>query len=30
MHCGYTEVYNPEVMEGKRHLGSIPDILFGQ
>ncbi len=29
-HCGYTEVYNPEVLEGKRHLGSILDILFGQ
>ena len=26
--CGYTEVYNPEVLEGKRHLGSILDILF--
>jgi uncharacterized protein len=29
-HCGYTEVYNPEVLEGKRHLGTILDILFGQ
>jgi uncharacterized protein len=29
-HCGYTEVYNPEVLEGKRHLGSILDVLFGQ
>jgi predicted nucleic-acid-binding Zn-ribbon protein len=28
-HCGYTEVYNPEVIEGKRHVGSILDILFG-
>lgn len=27
-HCGYTEIYNPEVLEGKRHLGSILDILF--
>lgn len=27
--CGYTEVYNPEVLEGKRHLGSILDVLFG-
>jgi predicted nucleic-acid-binding Zn-ribbon protein len=28
-HCGYTEIYNPEVLEGKRHLGSILDVLFG-
>jgi predicted nucleic-acid-binding Zn-ribbon protein len=28
-HCGYTEVYNPEVLEGKRHLGSVLDVLFG-
>jgi predicted nucleic-acid-binding Zn-ribbon protein len=27
--CGYTELYNPELLEGKRHLGSILDILFG-
>jgi predicted nucleic-acid-binding Zn-ribbon protein len=27
--CGYTEIYNPEVLEGKRHLGSLFDILFG-
>jgi hypothetical protein len=27
--CGYTEVYNPEILEGKRHLGSILDLLFG-
>jgi uncharacterized protein len=27
--CGYTEVYNPEVLEGKRTLGSILDVLFG-
>ncbi len=27
--CGYTEVYNPEILEGKRHLGSILDVLFG-
>jgi predicted nucleic-acid-binding Zn-ribbon protein len=27
--CGFTEIYNPEVLEGKRHLGSILDILFG-
>lgn len=27
--CGYTELYNPEVYEGKRNLGSVLDILFG-
>lgn len=27
--CGYTEVYNPEVLEGKRQLGNILDLLFG-
>lgn len=27
--CGYTEVYNPEILEGKKHLGSILDVLFG-
>ncbi len=27
--CGYTEVYNPEALEGKRHLGNILDVLFG-
>jgi len=29
-HCGFTEIYNPEVLEGKRHLGTIFDILFGR
>jgi predicted nucleic-acid-binding Zn-ribbon protein len=28
-HCGYTEVYNPEILEGKRQLGTILDVLFG-
>ena len=28
-HCGYTEIYNPEVLEGKKTLGSILDLLFG-
>jgi len=27
--CGYTEVYDPAVLEGKKHLGSILDVLFG-
>jgi hypothetical protein len=29
-HCGYTEVYNPEILEGKRHAGSILDVLLGR
>ena len=29
-HCGYTEVYNPEILEGKQHVGSIIDILLGR
>ena len=28
-HCGYTEVYNPEILEGKKSLGTILDVLFG-
>ena len=27
--CGYTAIYNPEVLEGKLTLGSILDVLFG-
>jgi predicted nucleic-acid-binding Zn-ribbon protein len=27
--CGYTEVYDPTVLEGKKHLGTILDVLFG-
>ena len=27
--CGYTEVYNPEMLEGKKTLGSILDVLWG-
>jgi predicted nucleic-acid-binding Zn-ribbon protein len=27
--CGYTEIYNPEVLEGKRQLGNVLDVLFG-
>ena len=27
--CGYTEIYNPEVLEGKDRAGAILDILFG-
>jgi predicted nucleic-acid-binding Zn-ribbon protein len=29
VHCGYTEIYNPEVIEGKDRTGAILDILFG-
>ena len=27
--CGYTEIYNPEILEGKDKTGAIIDILFG-
>ena len=27
--CGYTEIYNPDILKGKDHLGNILDILFG-
>ncbi|MBO8164370.1 MAG: hypothetical protein H0Z34_11720 [Brevibacillus sp.] len=29
--CGYVEVYNPDVLSGKKagQLGSVMDILFG-
>lgn len=30
LNCGYTEVFDPEVLHGKRgRLGTILDILFG-
>lgn len=30
LQCGYTEVFDPEVLEGKRgQLSTILDILFG-
>ncbi|MDR7071709.1 zinc ribbon domain-containing protein [Fictibacillus barbaricus] len=29
-HCGYVEVYDPNVLEGKKgQLSSVLDILFG-
>ena len=28
-HCGFTEVYNPEILEGKHAGGTILDLLFG-
>ncbi len=27
--CGYTELYNPEILEGKDRLGDVMDVLFG-
>jgi predicted nucleic-acid-binding Zn-ribbon protein len=27
-HCGYTEVYNLQMLEGKDDLGTFLDILF--
>lgn len=27
--CGYTELYNPEILEGKDNLGTILDLIFG-
>jgi len=27
--CGYTEFFNPEVLEGKKYFGTIMDLLFG-
>lgn len=29
-HCGFTEMYDPSVLEGKRHLGNVLDLLFGR
>jgi len=26
--CGFTEVYDPRVLEGKDHLGTILDVIF--
>ncbi len=28
-HCGYTEMYNPQIIEGKSGLGDILDFIFG-
>ena len=27
--CGYTELYNPEILEGKSSLGTVLDVIFG-
>jgi predicted nucleic-acid-binding Zn-ribbon protein len=28
-HCGYTEMYNPQILEGKSIGTDILDVLFG-
>lgn len=27
-YCGYTEIYDPRVLEGSRKLGTILDVIF--
>ena len=27
--CGFTEFYNPNMLEGKSRLGDVLDVLFG-
>ncbi|MFC1572497.1 zinc ribbon domain-containing protein [Candidatus Eisenbacteria bacterium] len=27
--CGYTEIYDPTVLEGRSNLGTVLDVLFG-
>lgn len=27
--CGFTEIYNPDMLEGKRVLGTVLDVIFG-
>lgn len=27
-HCGFTEIYNPDMLGDKRKLGTILDVLF--
>ena len=27
--CGYTDLFNPEVLEGKDNVGAILDAIFG-
>jgi uncharacterized protein len=27
--CGFTEFYNPHILEGRDDLGTVLDILFG-
>ena len=28
--CGYTELYNQEILKGKTHLGDFLDFLFSE
>jgi predicted nucleic-acid-binding Zn-ribbon protein len=27
-YCGFTELYNPDMLEGKSHLGDILDLIL--
>jgi hypothetical protein len=27
--CGFTEIYNPEILEGKDDIGAVLDLIFG-
>ena len=27
--CGYTEIYDPSMLEGKSRLGDVLDVIFG-
>ncbi|MHC4450295.1 MAG: zinc ribbon domain-containing protein [Planctomycetota bacterium] len=27
--CGYTELFNPDILEGKKHAGDVLDLIFG-
>lgn len=29
-HCGYTELYNPKILEGDGVAGNVLDLLFGR
>ncbi len=29
LHCGFTEVYDPSVLEGQSRLGDVLDLIFG-
>ena len=29
LNCGYTEVYDPTILEGNSRLGDVMDVLFG-
>ena len=27
--CGYTEIYNPKILQESRNFGTVLDVLFG-